>query len=142
MLDFAPVGARLVFSCGWHISRDGQDVYPFSLRLAVSIGGWLLRLFRIGEIEDQVRACNLIFASDTQWTVVRGSNLEEGVSQGLPLWSEHVGDAVLNSNLTRRTDFALFMVTALEDEALIRRAPAIVGRQTPSAQAAIAAAAD
>lgn len=142
VLDFAPVGARLVFSCGWHISRDGQDVYPLSLRLAVSIGGWLLRLFRVGEIEDQVRACNLIFASDTQWTVVRGSNLEEGVSEGLPLWSEHVGDAVLNSNLTRRTDFALFMVTALEDEALIQRAPAIVGRHTPSAQAAIAAVAD
>ncbi|PTU67828.1 short-chain dehydrogenase [Chromobacterium sp. Panama] len=139
VLDFAPAGARLIFSCGWHISRDGLDVYPLSIRLAVSIGGWLLRLFRVGEIEDQVRACRLIFASDARWTVVRGSNLEEGASQGLPVWSEHVGDAVLTSNLTRRTDFALFMVAALEDETLVRLAPAIVGRQTPSAQAAIAA---
>src|SRR5499425_331429 len=32
VLDFAPPGARLVFSCGWHITRDGQDVYPFKLR--------------------------------------------------------------------------------------------------------------
>lgn len=139
VLDFAPAGARLIFSCGWHISRDGLDVYPLSIRLAVSIGGWLLRLFRVGEIEDQVRACRLIFASDAHWTVVRGSNLEEGASQGLPVWSEHVGDAVLKSNLTRRTDFALFMVAALEEETLVRLAPAIVGRQTPSAQAAIAA---
>ena len=26
VLDYAPAGARLVFSCGWHISRDGKDV--------------------------------------------------------------------------------------------------------------------
>lgn len=40
---------------------------------------------------------------------------------------------MLKSNLTRRTDFALFMVAALEDETLLCLAPAIVGRQTPSA---------
>jgi hypothetical protein len=33
-----------------------------------------------------------VFASDTRWTVVRGSDLEEGESQGLPVWSRHVGD--------------------------------------------------
>ena len=27
VLDFAPRAARLVFSCGWHISRDGLDQY-------------------------------------------------------------------------------------------------------------------
>jgi len=26
VLDLAAPGARLVFSCGWHITRDGQDV--------------------------------------------------------------------------------------------------------------------
>src|SRR4029453_9934391 len=26
VLDHAPPGARLVFSCGWHITRDGRDV--------------------------------------------------------------------------------------------------------------------
>jgi uncharacterized protein YbjT (DUF2867 family) len=26
VLDYAPPGARLVFSCGWHITRDGKDV--------------------------------------------------------------------------------------------------------------------
>src|SRR5512137_408993 len=25
VLDFARPGARLVFSCGWHITRDGKD---------------------------------------------------------------------------------------------------------------------
>jgi hypothetical protein len=27
VLDYARPGARLVFSCGWHITRDGKDVY-------------------------------------------------------------------------------------------------------------------
>jgi hypothetical protein len=75
-----------------------------------------------------------VFASDTSWTVVRGSDLEEGESQGLPVWSRHVGDPVLASNVTRRVDFASFMVAALENEALIHEAPAIVGAQTPSAR--------
>src|SRR6056297_904262 len=29
VLDLAEPGARLVFSCGWHISMDGKDVYPW-----------------------------------------------------------------------------------------------------------------
>jgi pimeloyl-ACP methyl ester carboxylesterase len=71
----------------------------------------------------------------SRWTVVRGSDLEKGESQGLPVWSRHVGDPVLESNLTRRIDFALFMVEALENDELVHEAPAIVGRLTPSALA-------
>ena len=66
---------------------------------------------------------------------MRGSDLEEGESEGLPVWSRHVGDPVLQSNLTRRIDFALFMVAALENDALVREAPAIVGCRSPSARA-------
>ena len=33
---------------------------------------------------------------------------------------------------TRRVDFALFMVEALENDELVHQAPAIVGRQAPS----------
>jgi NAD(P)-dependent dehydrogenase (short-subunit alcohol dehydrogenase family) len=133
VLDFAPPGARLVFSCGWHITRDGQDVYSWKLKAIVSIFGRLARIARFAELEDQVEACRRVFASDTRWTVVRGSDLEEGESQGLPMSSPHVGDAILKSNLTRRVDFALFMVAALENHALVREAPAIVGCMTPSA---------
>src|SRR5689334_2339415 len=43
VLDHAPQGARLVFSCGWHITRDGQDVYPFKLRAIVKMFGPLAR---------------------------------------------------------------------------------------------------
>jgi NAD(P)-dependent dehydrogenase (short-subunit alcohol dehydrogenase family) len=135
VLDHAPPGARLIFSCGWHITRDGRDVYSRSFKAAVKIFGWLARLFRFAEIEDQVEACRRVFASNTLWTVVRGSNLEEGESQGLPVWSRHVGDPILESNITRRVDFALFMVEALDNDKLIQEAPAIVGCQTPSALA-------
>ncbi len=135
VLDSARPGARLVFSCGWHITRDGQDVYSWKLKAIVSVFGALARLARVAELDDQVEACRRVFASDTRWTVVRGSDLEEGESQGLPMWSRHVGDAILESNRTRRVDFAWFMVAALENDALVHEASAIVGCQTPSALA-------
>jgi NAD(P)-dependent dehydrogenase (short-subunit alcohol dehydrogenase family) len=135
VLDHAPPGARLVLSFGWHISRDGKDVYPWKLRAMVKVVGPLARLARFADLDDQVEACRRVFASDTRWTVVRGSDLEEGESQGLPVWSRHVGDPVLESNLTRRVDLALFIVEALENDELVHEAPAIVGRLTPSALA-------
>ena len=135
VLDSARPGARLIFSCGWHITRDGKDVYAWKLKAFVKVFGWLARLVRFADLDDQVEACRRVFASDTQWTLVRGSDLEEGESQGLPVWSRHVGDPILASNLTRRVDFALFMVEALANDNLIHEAPAIVGCQTPSALA-------
>jgi len=135
VLDLAPPGARLVFSCGWHITRDGQDVYSWKLKTIVRVFGPVARLTRFADLDDQVEACRRVFASDTRWTVVRGSDLEEGESQGLPVWSRHVGDPILASNITRRVDFALFMVDAMENDGLVHEAPAIVGCKTPSALA-------
>jgi hypothetical protein len=139
VLDFAEPGAWLVFSCGWHITRGCQDVYSLKLKTIVKLFGSIARLMRFAELDDQVEACRRTFASTARWTVVRGSDLEEGPSQGLPVWSRHVGDAVLKSNKTRRVDFALFMVDALTNDTLIHEAPAIVGCETASALAYAAA---
>ncbi len=133
VMDFSEPDARLIFSCGWHISRDGKDIYSWKFRAFVKIFGSLARLSHFADLNDQVEACKRIFKSKTKWTVVRGSGLEEGESQGLPVWSRHVGDPILESNLTRRIDFALFMVEALENDELIHEAPAIVGCQSQSA---------
>jgi hypothetical protein len=135
VLDHAEPDARLGFSCGWHITRDGKDTYGRFFLMMVAFFGFIARLLRLVELDDQVEACRRIFESDRLWTVVRGSSLEEGPSEGLPVWAEHVGDPILASNLTRRTDFAFFMVAAIDDPALIQQAPAIVGCQTESAQA-------
>ena len=135
VLDLAPKSARLVFSCGWHITRDGHDTYSRLFLTVVAIVAWLARLVRLADLDDQVRACRRIFESGLLWTVVRGSALEEGESQGLPVWSRHVGDPILASNITRRVDFALFMLEAIDDVTLIHEAPAIVGCRTPSAVA-------
>lgn len=132
VLDYSVPTARLVFSCGWHITRDGLDVYSRIFRWKVGAFGWFARLLRLVNLNDQVEACQRVFNSNTRWTVVRGSDLEEGESQGLPVWCRHVGDPILKSNITRRIDFALFMVEALENDELIQEAPAIVGCQTPS----------
>jgi hypothetical protein len=125
VLDFAPTNARLIFSCGWHISRDGKDQYSFKLKCFVAVFEKLARWLRIADIADQVRATNAIFASKQPWTVVRGCDLEEGESQGMPIWAEHVGDERIAHNLVRRIDFAKFMVAAIEKDELIQRAPAI-----------------
>lgn len=135
VLDNAQEGARLIFSCGWHITQDGKDVYSKSFKRVLRFVAWIGKLFRLIEIKDQEKACKLIFGSDSLWTVVRGSDLEERESQGLPVWSQYVGDPILESNITRRVDFALFMVEALENDELIHKSPAIVGCQTPSALA-------
>ncbi len=134
VLDHAEPGARLIFSCGWHITKDGKDRYSLRQRLSYTFFTFLGWATRMADISDQVRATDMIFASDTDWTVVRGSDLEEGESEGLPVWSRHVGDPVLASNRTRRIDFALFMVHALTDDRLIQEAPAIVSRQSASAR--------
>ncbi len=125
VLELASENARLVFSCGWHITRDHKDVYPERLKREERVAQLLSRLTGLFDIDDQVRACDLVFSSDRRWTVVRGSDLEEGASRGMPAWAEHVGDPAIAGNLVRRTDFALFMVDALTNEALLRRAPAI-----------------
>ena len=125
VLDQADPGARLVFSSGWHITLDGQDRFSLKLKLIVALFGTIGRLFRIADIDDQVRACDRIFASDTDWTLVRGSDLEEGPSQGLPVWADHVHDPKVAKNRTRRIDFAGFMVHALTAPELLHRAPAI-----------------
>lgn len=133
VLDSAEPDAHLIFSCGWHITRDGKDVYSLKLRTFVKVFGLIARLLRFADLDDQIEACRRIFESDKLWTVVRGSDLEEGESEGLPVWSRHVGDPILESNLTRRVDFALFMVEALTNDELVHEAPAIVGCKTPSA---------
>lgn len=133
VLDYAHPGARLIFSCGWHITRDGKDIYPKSLKREEKLARLMGSLTHIIDVNDQIEACGRIFASQTRWTVVRGSDLEEGESQGLPVWSRHVGDPILESNRTRRVDFARFMVEALTNDELVHEAPAIVGCRTPSA---------
>jgi hypothetical protein len=140
VLDYARPGARLIFSCGWHITRDGKDVYPQSLKNEEKIARLITRIVPFIDLDDQVDACRRVFASATRWTVVRGSDLEEGESQGLPVWSRHVGDPILDSNRTRRVDYALFMVEALENAELIHEAPALVGCRTASALAYAASA--
>ena len=55
VLDHAAAGARLVFSCGWHITRDGHDVYSWKLRAFVAVFGWLARVARFADLRDQVK---------------------------------------------------------------------------------------
>ena len=134
VLTYAPPSARLVFSCGWHVRLDAADRYPLTERLKTWFFGRIAKVSRMADIDDQEAAAQLVYGSDKDWTIVRASDLEEGESEGLPVWAHHVGDPLLASNHTRRTDFALFMVHALSDASLTRKAPAIVSRAAKSAR--------
>src|SRR5512139_2019481 len=57
VLDHARPGARLVFSCGWHISRDGKDTFPLSFRALLKIFRVIARVTRFADLDDQVEAC-------------------------------------------------------------------------------------
>jgi len=61
VLDYAEPGTRLIFSCGWHITRDGKDVFSWKLKTFVRIFGWLARLLRFADLDDQVEACRRVF---------------------------------------------------------------------------------
>src|ERR687898_1221994 len=80
VLDHAPQGARLVFSCGWHITLDGQDVYSWKIKALVEVGGRLARLVRFADLDDQVEACRRGFSSGTPGGVVGGGGLRESAS--------------------------------------------------------------
>jgi hypothetical protein len=127
VIEYAPPGARLVFSCGRHISLEGKDAYSPGFQREIKIATLFMRLLPFVGIDDRVEACRRIFVGDTRWTVVRCGTREEGGRQGLPVWSLHVGDPILASDITRRTDFVLFMVETLTNDTLIHEAPAIVG---------------
>src|SRR5438046_10626392 len=86
VLDYADPGARLVFSCGWHITRDGQDVYSWKIKVLVNIMGRIARLARVVDLDDQVEACRRVLASHRGGSVGRGSDLDEGGREGLPVW--------------------------------------------------------
>lgn len=139
VLAAAEPGARLVFSTGWHAARDSRDRYALGERIKTGLIGAALRLTGVADIADHKRAARRVYGSDRDWTVVRAADLEDGESEGLPIWARHVGDPALRSNRVRRTDFARFMVEALTDPALVREAPAIVSRASASAQRHVSA---
>src|SRR4051812_1597329 len=81
VLDHAQPGARLVFSSGWHITRDGQDVYSWKLKAIVKVFGPLARLARFADLDDQVEACRRGVARGKRGAVGRGRDPRGGGGQ-------------------------------------------------------------
>src|SRR5512139_2474010 len=52
VLDYARPDARLIFSCGWHITYDGQDVYSTSFKAEERLARWFTRLIPVVDIDD------------------------------------------------------------------------------------------
>src|SRR2546423_10989290 len=89
VLDHARPGARLVFSSGWHITRDGQDVYSWKLKALVKVFGALARLVRFADLDDQVEACRGGVAREKPGSPLRGLNLRAVRGQARPERGRH-----------------------------------------------------
>jgi hypothetical protein len=90
----------------------------------------------VAVIAEAVAGCDGVLTVLVPWGVQQyATGTAQAVLDHTPAGARLVGDPVLASNKTRRVDFAHFMVAALEDDALIGEAPAIVGCRTPSALA-------
>ncbi|SBS34733.1 hypothetical protein MAQ5080_02958 [Marinomonas aquimarina] len=129
VLNFSKVGARLLFSCGWHIQFDERDQHCPRQTLLIHWLAKVMRWLRIADLQDQVEAVNRIFASSHAWTVVRASDLEEGESEGMPNSAEYVGAPCIAHNRLRRVDFAKFLLHAVDQAHWVQRAPAIAGHR-------------
>ena len=110
VLDHARPGARLIFSCGWHITLDGQDVYSRNFKAVMKASSWFGRLFRVIDIDDQVEACRRVFASDTRWTAFAIGNL---ASVALELGDYVTADRLVKESLHRYQDLGFEWELAL-----------------------------
>src|SRR4051794_8272942 len=74
VLDYAEPAARLVFSCGWHITLDGHDVYTWKLKALVNVGGRPPPPPPLPPPHDPGRGAPRRFAHDTPRTLRRGGS--------------------------------------------------------------------
>lgn len=117
--------ARLVFSGSDGASQILEgETRSFRNRIELVVGGAIAWLLGLANVSDMLASTELIYASPTRWTVVRGPWLKEGESQGMPV-AGSLRDGKLAANEVRRVDFAKFMVAALEDDSLVQKAPVI-----------------
>jgi hypothetical protein len=117
--------ARLVFSGSDAASEiRAGETRPFVNRCELVLGGKIAWLFNLANVSDMLAATELIYASPTRWTVVRGPWLKQGESQGMPV-AGSLGDSTVAAKEVRRIDFAKFMVAALDDDSLVHQAPVI-----------------
>ena len=136
VLDHAPPGARLVFSCGWHITRDGQDVYSWKLKTARE-GRRPARAAR--SLRGPRRPGGGVPAGVRQRHAVdrRARQRPRGGREPGPARVEPARGRPRSSRATSRaasTSPCSWSRRSTNDE-LVHEAPAIVGCQTPSALA-------
>lgn len=121
--------ARLVFSGSDGASQILEgETRSFRNRMELALGGGIAWILGVANISNMLASTEIIYASDTRWTVVRAPWLKEGESQGMPV-SGSLGDPTVSAREVRRADFAKFMVAALEDDSMVQKAPVIARRR-------------
>ena len=96
VLDHAPAAARLVCSCGWHITRDGQDVYRWKLSdretaLVCSLVCPPRRSRR------PVVACRRVFGSDAREPSCVAAITRRAIARACPSGADMLSDPILRA---------------------------------------------
>lgn len=108
---------RLIWSTGAGVA-DPQD-RPTLINKLIGI---LLKLFSGSVLEDSLRGVEVIKQSDLDWTIVRGPMLTDGAHTG-NYKATYVGPE-MNRTLAR-ANFADFMLSQVDDDAWLRKMPAV-----------------
>jgi putative NADH-flavin reductase len=109
---------RFVTLVGAGVREDGESV-----DLGGKIMGTLLKLMARSVLEDAEAHVELVRASDTRWTVVRGPRLTEGDHMGE---FRHGTDLSLGMRATAaRANVAEFVLDCLEDDRYVHEMPKI-----------------
>jgi uncharacterized protein YbjT (DUF2867 family) len=101
------------------ISGAGIDVPGDDKDIAGKVVSWLVRLLSPSAFRDKVLEHERLAASDVPWTLVRVPRLVDRPGNGAPVW----GLVRSPGASLAREDLAEFVLRAVDDDALIRKAP-------------------
>jgi putative NADH-flavin reductase len=112
---------RLVTLVGAGVREDGESV-----SLGGKMMGSILKLVARGVLEDAARHAEMVRASDTHWTIVRGPRLTEGDHTGR---FDHGVDLQLGvRDLASRANVAQFILDCLEGDQYVGEMPKVANR--------------
>ena len=112
-------GLKRIIATATPSAPDPQDTFDFKFKLAVT----MIKLFIPSAYADIVKTAEAIRATDLDWTLVRLPFLNNKPGQG-QVKAGYMGEGKVNLSLSR-ADLVDFLLSQLEDETYLQKAPAI-----------------
>jgi putative NADH-flavin reductase len=118
-IERAVGGADAVISSSTPSASDSNDLPDFKFKVLVAIVKSVMR----PAYEEIVNVARIVRESDTDWTIVRASLLNNNPGSGR-IRAGYLGKKQVGTNISR-ADLAAFMLKQAQDTTYLRQAPAI-----------------